>query len=387
MNLNVTIGSIPLETPLLLASGYLTETPDFFLKSKKYGCAGMVTRSLKEFVPLARVRTPAPRYVVPNPDIMLNCEWGNEQPWTNWRDRWVQEVKATDSPIIISLSGREIASCQNLIHAFDELQVDAYEVNISCSHSGALNGNLNVDANHFRRLMGEIRNITTTPIWVKLSYSPVVVGMAIEAEKLGAEAIVCTNTIGPGLFLDIETTRPKLGIKGGAGGVSGKAIFPIALRCIYEISRAVRIPVVGVGGVGTAEDVLQMLMAGASAVEIYTEVALKGPVSFKKITHGLDEFLSRHPQYQSLSDVVGVSHRWAEEQSFEAPKPIIIADHCSGCKRCFYSCAFGALAFTKTNGRTVAVIKSNCNACNACVGVCPTESNAIKAVFNRGEHG
>lgn len=71
--------------------------------------------------------------------------------------------------------------------------------------------------------------------------------MAKKAEELGADAIVCTNTIGPGLIIDTRTGIPKLGVKNGAGGVSGKAIFPIALRCVYELSRSVQIPIVGVG--------------------------------------------------------------------------------------------------------------------------------------------
>lgn len=237
MDLTTRVGTVAFETPLLLASGYITETPTFFLRAHKKGCAGMVTRSLKIRVPPERQRVPAPRYAVPNPDTMLNCEWGNEHPWTRWRDEWVEEARKTNAPLIVSLSGRDIEGCVELARAFDAVDgVSVYEINVSCSHSGALHGNLNVDRDHLIVLLKTLRPATQTPIWVKLAYSTQIVEMALIAEQLGADAIVSTNTIGPGLLLDLMTGRPLLGIKGGAGGVSGHSIFPIALRCVYEIS-------------------------------------------------------------------------------------------------------------------------------------------------------
>jgi dihydroorotate dehydrogenase (NAD+) catalytic subunit len=148
---------------------------------------------------------------------MLNCEWGNENPWTQWRDQWLVEAKNHGGRVIVSLSGRNIGGCGKLIRAFDELKPDAFEINVSCSHSGALHGDLNVDITHVRRLIGKVRPLTQRPIWIKLSYSSTLIAMALSAQGGGADAIVCTNSIGPGLLLDIETGKPKLGIKGGAG--------------------------------------------------------------------------------------------------------------------------------------------------------------------------
>ena len=309
MNIRTNVGSVHFTTPLILASGRITETPQFFLKAKQFGCAGMVTRTLRENVTSERLNIPTPRMVIFDSNTMLNCEVGNIHPWTDWRDKWAQEIKNSGSPLIISLSGRDIDSCRGLIHAFDKLSIDAYEINISCPHSGVLHGDLNIDIGHLCELLRCIRNTTETPIWVKLSYSSFLVKMAIEAEKLGADAIVCTNTIGPGLLLDIETVRPKLGIKGGAGGVSGKAIFPIALWCVSRLYQSVRIPIIGVGGIYTAEDVIQMMMAGASAVQIYTRAALEGPRIFREIIDGIGKFLKRHAEYHCLSDIIGIFHR------------------------------------------------------------------------------
>ena len=382
MSLETRVGSMNLQTPLLLASGYITETPEFFLRARPYGCSGMVTRSLKQHIPPERSKITAPRYAVFDKDSMLNCEWGNEKPWTDWQDHGIRQVKDTGCPIIISLSGRNLDSCCYLIHAFDEMDVDAYEINISCSHSGALHGNLNVDALHLEQLMKKVRSVTTTPIWVKLSYSSLFIGMAQRAEELGADAIVCTNSIGPGMLIDTKTAKPKLGIKDGGGGVTGKAIFPIALWCVHQLSETLSIPVVGCGGIFTADDVIQMLMAGASAVQLYTAPALKGPAVFKKVTVGLQGFLAENPKHASIKDLVGLTLNKTCEHQFSSPRPVVIEERCTGCRICIQSCAFDALSIVRRSGKKpLAVIADNCISCNACVGVCPPKFDAIKVSF------
>lgn len=382
MFLNTRVGKVKLQTPLLLASGYITETPEFFLRAQPYGCSGMVTRSLKQHVPPERAKIPAPRYTVFDRDSILACEWGNEKPWTDWRDHGVRQVKETGCPIVISLSGRDMDSCCYLTRVFDEIGVDAYEINISCPHSGSLHGNLNVDALHLEQLMKKVRSVTTTPVWVKLSYSNLLVPMAQRAEELGADAIVCTNSIGPGMLIDTKTAKSKLGIKGGGGGVAGKAIFPIALWCVHQLSEKLNIPVVGCGGIFTADDVIQMLMAGASAVQLYTAPALKGPTVFRRVTAGLRRFLIENPKYVSVEDMVGLTLNKTSEHQFSSPRPVVIEERCTGCGICVRACAFDALSIVhRADENPLAVIADNCISCNACVGVCPPKFDAIKASF------
>ncbi len=382
-SLVVSVGDVAFETPLILASGYLTETPDFYRRARPHGCAGMATRSLKDVVALERSRIPAPRYAVPDKSTMLNCEWGNEHPWTQWRDGWLVEAQSFGGQVVLSLSGRDPEMCARLISEFDPLAPAAYEVNVSCSHSGALHGNLNVDIQHVRSLMETIRKRTKRPIWIKLSYSTILVQMAKAAEAAGADAIVCTNSIGPGLLLDPETGRPLLGTKEGVGGVTGKAIFPIALRCVYELYAALKIPIVGAGGVYTGADVCQMLMAGASAVELYTRPALEGPRIFSSIRNELEGYLRRHLEFGSLSEMVGIAHRFNQEHSFIAPAPIVKEENCTGCTLCVPSCAFDAMRFEPRAGRDnrVLVITEKCIGCNACIGVCPPELHAIEGRY------
>lgn len=381
--LNVEVGALSLESPLLLGSGYITETPEFYRRSRGFGCAGMVTRSLKDVVDPSRARIPAPRYAVPDLSTMLNCEWGNENPWTMWRDQWLREARSMGGHAVISLSGRDPAMCARMIDAFEPHEPSAYEINVSCSHSGALHGNLNVDIEHVSRLMAMVRPRTRRPIWIKLSYSTLLIAMAIAAERGGADAIVCTNSIGPGLLINPETGKPLLGTKQGVGGVTGSAILPIALRCVYDLYANLRIPVVGVGGVYTAGDVCQMLMAGARAVQLYTGPALQGPRMFLAIERGLVDYLKRHKDVPSLGHLVGAAHRFNKEHCFEAPPPAVLEEKCTGCGACIPSCAFDAMSFERREGRKarVLVVTEKCVGCNACIAACPPELGALQVTY------
>lgn len=371
-NLKVKVGSVELKTPLLLASGHITETADFYLKAED--CAGMVTRSLKEVPPPERKNTPSPRYVVfDNGHSMLNCEWGNSTPWTYWRDTGVPAVKGVGGAMIISLSGRDIESCCRLIREFDQLDIDAYEINISCSHSGAIHGNLNIDFEHMTELFKAIRPLTEKPIWIKLSYSSFLIDMAKTAEQLGADAIVCTNSIGPGLFIDTKTATPRLGIMGGAGGVTGRAIFPIALNCVYKLAQAVKIPIIGSGGITTGDDVVQMMMAGASAVQLYTEPALNGPLAFSAIASALQEYLDE--QGVELEDIVGAALHKRDAHCFEQRTPVLDESACCGCGRCTVICDFDAIMVEC--GQKAHILPDKCVGCSACISICPTKSLAF----------
>ena len=377
MDLTTHVGDIEFRTPLILASGYITETPELFLSARELGCSAMVTRSLREKVPEERCNTPAPRYHVFDQESMLNCEWSNENDWAWWLDKWASTVMSTGDPLIISVSARDIEGCKRVVNAFTETSLaSAFEVNVSCAHSGVLHGNLNTNIDHLKSVVSEIRRSTRLPVWVKLSYSQIMREMAMAAEAEGANAIVCTNTIGPGLAIDTNTTKLKLGIHGGAGGVSGPAIFPIALWCVYQIAQSVEIPIVGSGGINSSDKALQMLMAGAHAVQMYTAPALKGPHVFGPILHGMTEFLQSHDEFNGLQELVGCSQEWASDQTrFEAKVPITTPKYCTNCRQCERACAFQAISFHKC----LTIDSAHCVGCNACVGVCP--SGAITAQF------
>ena len=125
-----------------------------------------------------------------------------------------------------------------------------------------------------------------------------------------------------------------------------------------------------------------MLMAGASAVQLYTAPALKGPIIFKQITSGLQKFFAENPEYSSVKNLIGLTINNANGHKFSSQHPIIIEERCTGCGVCVHACAFNALKLARRPYKTaLAVIMDNCNSCNACVGVCPPKFNAIKTLF------
>ncbi|HML05142.1 MAG TPA: nitronate monooxygenase, partial [Methanobacterium sp.] len=126
------------------------------------------------------------------------------------------------------------------------------------------------------------------------------------AEKAGCNGLTLINSLGPGLKIDIETANPILSNK--FGGMSGPAIKPIALRCVYDVYDSVKIPIIGVGGIADYKDAVEFLYAGANCVQIGTAIMYKGPSIFKEINLGIQKFM-QEKDYKSIDEMVGIAHK------------------------------------------------------------------------------
>ena len=152
----------------------------------------------------------------------------------------------------------------------------------------------------------EVKKNVLQPVFVKLTPNVAdIVGVAKVAAEAGADALVAVNTV-RAMAIDVETTRPILSNR--IGGLSGPAIKPIAVRCVYEIYREVDVPIVGCGGVASWGDAVEFMLAGASAVQIGTAIATEGMGVFKSITRGISSYLKRKG-FRSIEEIVGLSHR------------------------------------------------------------------------------
>lgn len=179
--------------------------------------------------------------------------------------------------------------------------IDGFELNLSCPNVKA--GGLEFGANPetLRAVVSTARAATSRPLFVKLSPTlPKIAEAAQAAVDAGADAVTLVNTL-PGLLVDVERRRPVLGF--GTGGVSGAALLPVGVLATWRVSRAVRVPILGIGGVRTAEDALQYLMAGASLVGVGT-AALRDPRQPERIVRALDHWCARHG-VRSVADLVG----------------------------------------------------------------------------------
>ena len=206
-------------------------------------------------------------------------------------------------PIIANISGFSIEEYVECCQKLDkEEQVAILEVNISCPnvHNGGMA--FGTSAESAAAVTKAVKAVTTKPVFIKLSPNVTdIVAIAKACEEAGADGITLINTM-LGMRIDIARRKPVIANK--MGGFSGAAIFPIAVRMVYQVAHAVKIPVIGCGGVATAEDVIEMMMAGATAVQVGAE-NLRNPYACKEIIEELPYVMERLG-IEKLSDIIGV---------------------------------------------------------------------------------
>jgi dihydroorotate dehydrogenase (NAD+) catalytic subunit len=156
-------------------------------------------------------------------------------------------------------------------------------------------------------IVKDVKKAVKVPVIVKLTPNVTSIAeIAKAAEKAGADAITAINTV-KAMSIETETGRPLLANK--FGGLSGPAIKPIAVRCVYDVYRSVDVPVIGCGGVSSWQDAIEFMLAGASAVQIGTAIAFKGPEVFSSVTKGIDAYL-RRKGYKNVKELVGLAHKY-----------------------------------------------------------------------------
>ncbi len=209
-------------------------------------------------------------------------------------------------PIISNISGfsiEEYVECCEKMNKVDD--VDILEVNISCPnvHNGGMSfGTLPENAEAVTKA---VKKVTDKPVFIKLTPNVTdIVSIAKACEQGGADGISLINT-SQGMRVDLKTRKPVIANK--IGGFSGRAIFPIAMKMVYQVYEAVKLPIMGIGGVATAEDVIEMMMAGATAVQVGAE-NLVNPYACKEIIENLPKVMEKY-KINDLNEIIGVAHR------------------------------------------------------------------------------
>ena len=209
-------------------------------------------------------------------------------------------------PIISNISGFSIEEYVHCCEKINDVKdVDIIEVNISCPnvHNGGMS--FGTQPKNAEDVVKAVRKVTTKPLFIKLTPNVTdVVEIAKACEQGGADGISLINT-SQGLRIDLKKRKPVIANK--IGGFSGRAIFPIALKMVYQVYEAVKLPIMGIGGVATAEDVIEMMMAGASAVQVGAE-NLVNPYACRDIINNLPYVMEKY-NIEKLSDIIGEAHR------------------------------------------------------------------------------
>ncbi|MEM0467265.1 MAG: dihydroorotate dehydrogenase [Candidatus Thermoplasmatota archaeon] len=294
------IGNLQFENPTILASGIMGEDAGSMNRIIASGAGGIVTKSIGII----------PRTGYPNPTFvelehgLLNA-MGLPNPGIDAFSEELQQLTKTKTPIIGSIYGANSEEFINLAQKMESYKVDAIELNVSCPHAKRFGLEVGSDPVLLQEITNAVKQSVHIPVFVKLSPNVTsIADIASAAEKGGADAIVAINTV-KAMKINIELQRPILANK--IGGYSGKAIKPIGVRCVYEIAERVQIPIIGAGGITDGKDVIEYIMAGATAVQIGSAVYYRDIDVFKKICNECTTWLHEH-NVKKLSELVGVAH-------------------------------------------------------------------------------
>lgn len=297
-NLNVNIKSLQLANPVMTASGtfgYGTEFADF-IDLERLGGIIVKGTTLNR-----REGNPYPR-MAETPSGMLNAVGLQNKGVDYFVQHIYPVIKHLRTNIIVNVSGSDIESYVRTAEIINELEeIPAIELNISCPNVKQGGMAFGVTAKGANEVTKAVREVYKKPLIVKLSPNVTdITEIARAVEDGGADSVSLINTL-LGMAIDAERRRPMLSTI--TGGLSGPAVKPIALRMVWQVSKAVNIPIIGLGGIMNARDAIEFLLAGASAIQVGTANFIDPTVTIK-IIEGINDYLERH-HYQSISEIIG----------------------------------------------------------------------------------
>ena len=300
--LNVNLCGIELDNPIIPASGTFGYGYEF---AELYDINLLGTFSFKGTTKDPRFGNPTPR-IAECPMGMINAV-GLQNPGV---EKVISEElpkmrKVFHKPVMANVSGFSVEDYAYTVEKLNgEKDIGWFEVNVSCPnvHGGGMSFGTSPEA--AAEVTKAVRKVTDKPLLIKLSPNVTdIVSIAKACEAAGADGISLINTL-LGMRIDLKTRRPVIANK--MGGFSGSAIFPVAVRMVYQVANAVNIPVVGMGGVSSAEDVIELMLAGATAVEVGA-ANLIDPLACKTIIEDLPRVMDKYG-IKNLKDIIGGAH-------------------------------------------------------------------------------
>lgn len=302
--LDTKISNLKLTSPIILASGILGVS---FSSMKRVIEAGAGAVTSKSIGPKPRKGYKNPSIIERYPDTFMNAVGLGNPGIDNFLTE-IKEIKENDITLIVSVFGDTNDSYIEVASKAENAGADAIEINISCPHAEV--SSIGIDKELTFTLVKALKKKISIPLFVKLNPNVTDMGeIALAAEKGGADAVVAINTIAS-LAIDINTKRPILAH--GSGGLSGRAIHPIAVKNVFDLYKILKIPIIGCGGIFDWKDAVEFFLAGASAVQIGTAL-FKGAEIISDINKGLIGYL-REQGFKSISDLKGLAHHYKVQE-------------------------------------------------------------------------
>jgi len=302
-SLQVNVAGVQMNNPTMLASGLVGETGGSLLSVAAAGAGALVTKSIGM----------EPRNGYGNPTLVelgdgyVNA-MGLPGPGIDDFRIEMEAAKKGNVPIIGSVFASSAKDFAFLSSKMEEYGASAVELNLSCPHAHGYGMEMGIDPEVVGAIVKECKNSVSIPVFAKLTpntHRLVEVGRAVE--KAGGDAVVAINTL-KAMAISVEFRRPVLSNR--FGGLSGPAVKPVGLRCVFDLHAALEIPVIGVGGIETWRDALEYIMAGASAVQVGSAIGRRGIGVFSEITAGLERYVEQD-RCGGIQGLVGVAHEHA----------------------------------------------------------------------------
>ena len=302
MDISVSFCGARMRNPTVLSSGFLGVNVEMLKRVVQEGAGAVTFKSIGPKVKSGHR----------NPTV-LAYEWGMINavglPSPGYKDMEgeLARMKEVGAPVFVSIYGASVEEFREVAEAVAGYKPAVIELNVSCPNTKAEGMIFGCSERHSAEVVAAVKDVAgKVPVMPKLTSQALDVGGVAKAcEEAGADAIAAINTVGPGMLINIEAKKPVLDYK--RGGISGPAIRPIAVRCVYDIYEEVDIPILGIGGVTEGRDVIELMQAGATAVGIGSGIYYRGIDVFKKVCEEMKIWMKENG-YKDVKKLIGVAH-------------------------------------------------------------------------------
>ena len=299
--MSVELAGIKLPNPTILASGILGVSSEIMIRAARAGAGAVVTKSFNRN---GREGYRNPSFIEV-PGGFLNALGIPNPGMAEMKDE-VRAVSKAGVFVIASVFGFDSEEFADAAAVGESGGAVAIELNVSCPHVKEVGVEIGQRPGMVAEVTRAVKERVKIPVFVKLTPNVTSIAeIAVAAERSGADGITAVNTV-LGMAIDVHAVSPVLGAQ--LGGLSGPALHPVAVRAVYQISEAVRIPIIGVGGITDWKDAVEIMMAGASAVQVGTSLMYRGVEVFREINSGVSKFLGESG-YSSVREIVGIAHK------------------------------------------------------------------------------
>jgi dihydropyrimidine dehydrogenase (NAD+) subunit PreA len=384
IDISVKFCGLEFENPFMLSSAPPTATGKMIRSAFDAGWGGVVSKTIG-LEPTANVRPRFAKFQFEDKKMLgfENIELITDRPLEYWLPELERTKKDYPNKILIASIMAEMDSSkwQKLAKKVQETGVDAIELNVSCPHGmpeRGMGAAIGQDPELTGNVVKWVKEVADVPVIAKLTPNVTDISViAKAAEKNGADALAGINTVLGFMGVDLETLEPKPSVGGMSafGGCCGPAVKPIALRFVAQMAKSTNLPISGVGGVSTWRDAVELMMVGATTVQVCTAVMFRGYKIIAGLKSGLANYM-REKEFGSVKDIVGfILPKISTVESLDFNQNVVYEvdkEKCIKCGLCYVACrdaGYEAITLDKENLATID--KTKCDGCSLCSNVCP----------------